>query len=206
MVLYQIRYSLSSKPWSRAQVFARSGEREGHGTRATSFPLCSSLFAGYKTKRKDFSASPPNFPLPERKADNTNKHILTWLSENILTSFTNTHTAKGFKDIMQYSKTFTSGFHSNKSVFHDVNSSNTMATTTTWREKLGCEKWPAIFTRCNYRNTLLVFFIAKIAAEYKAVFFSLPCQKKGRLTFTSGDDYQQNVFLMLWVCLLFSSL
>ena len=145
-----------------ARILETGGERGGHGTRATSFPLCSSLFAGYKTKRKDFSASSPNFPLPERKADNTNKHILTWLSENILTSFTNTHTAKGFKDIMQYSKTFTSGFHSNKSVFHDVNSSNTMATTKTWREKqLGCEKWPAISTRCNYRNTLLVFLWQK---------------------------------------------
>ena len=183
-----------------ARILETGGERGGHGTAAVSSLV----------KRQNERISPLLlliFHCPERKANNTNKHILTWLGENILTSFTNTHTAKGFKDIMQYSKPFTSGFHSNKSVFHDVNSSNTMATTKTWRKKqLGCEKWPAIFTRCNYRNTLLVFFHGKNSGRVQSCFFSLPCHKKGRLTFTSGDDYQQNVFLMLWVCLLFSSL
>ena len=181
MVLYQIRCSLSRKPWSNnlERKFSQEVGREKDMERELRLSHCAA--ASSLVTRQNERISPLLlliFHCPERKADNTNKHILTWLGENILTSFTNTHTAKWFKDIMQYIKPFTSGFHSNKSVFHDVNSSNTMATTTTWREKLGCEKWPAIFTRCNYRNTLLVFLIAKIAAEYKAVFFFITMPQK----------------------------
>ena len=210
MVLYQIRYSLSSKPCSNnlERKFSQEVGREKDMERELRLSHCAA--ASSLVTRQNERISPLLLLIFHCQKERLTIRTSIFWHDLAKTYWHHLQTH------IQPSDLRTSCNTSNRSPldFIPTNLFSTMSILPTpWRplqhegkKQLGCEKWPAIFTRCNYRNTLLVFFMAKIAAEYKAVFFSLPCHKKGRLTFTSGDDYQQNVFLMLWVCLLFSSL
>ena len=210
MVLYQIRYSLSSKPWSNnlERKFSQEVGREKDMERELRLSHCAA--ASSLVTRQNERISPLLLLIFHCQKERLTMRASIFWHDLAKTYWHHLQTHIQPRDLRTSCNT------ANRSPldFIPTNLFSTMSILPTpWRplqhegkKQLGCEKWPAIFTRCNYRNTLLVFFMAKIAAEYKAVFFSLPCHKKGRLTFTSSDDYQQNVFLMLWVCLLFSSL
>ena len=210
MVLYQIWCSLSSKPWSNnlERKFSQEVGREKDMERELRLSHCAA--ASSLVTRQNERISPLLLLIFHCQKERLTIRTSIFWHDLAKTYWHHLQTH------IQPSDLRTSCNTANRSPldFIPTNLFSTMSILPTpWRplQHEGKNNWdvkndplfsPGVTTVIHY----WFFFMAKIAAEYKAVFFSLPCHKKGRLTFTSGDDYQQNVFLMLWVCLLFSSL
>lgn len=182
MVLYQIWCSLSSKPWSNnlERKFSQEVGREKDMERELRLSHCAA--ASSLVTRQNERISPLLLLIFHCQKERLTIRTSIFWHDLAKTYWHHLQTH------IQPSDLRTSCNTANRSPldFIPTNLFSTMSILPTpWRplqhegkKQLGCEKWPAIFTRCNYRHSLLVFFMAKIAAEYKAVFFFITMPQK----------------------------